>query len=279
MSPDLDMYAEADSPALCDDACLPLPGERAVNAAPRSLIDRATHFCPGCHHGIAHRLVAELLDEMALREKAICVASIGCAAFIYNFLDVDVLEAPHGRGPAVGTGLKRARPDAFVFTYQGDGDLASIGIAEIIHAATRGENMSIVFVNNTVYGMTGGQMAPTTLVGQKTTTCTDGRCPKRDGAPIRMTEIMAGLGGTAYAARMSLHSVKHIRDAKKALRRSFEVQEAKQGLGFVELLAGCPTNWRLDPVRANERIPKEMIPVFPLGVFKDGAARNVRTEA
>ena len=272
MTPDLDEFAAPEDIAACDLTCAPLPGERAVNTHPQSLLERATHFCPGCHHGIVHRIVAELLDEMNLREKAVCIASIGCSAFIYNYIDVDVLEAPHGRGPAAGTGVKSARPDAFVFTYQGDGDLASIGIAEIIHAAARGENMSIVFVNNTVYGMTGGQMAPTTLPGQKTTTCPEGRCAEREGGPIRMTEIIAGLDGTAYAARVSLHDVKHIRQAKKALRRAFEVQERKLGLGFVELLSGCPTNWRLSAVASNERIAKEMIPAFPLGVFKDAPA-------
>ena len=271
MTPDLDTFTTPEEVAACDLTCAPLPGERAVNMHPASLIERATHFCPGCHHGIVHRIVAELIDEMKLREKCICVASIGCSAFIYNYLDIDVLEAPHGRGPAAGTGLKRARPDSFVFTYQGDGDLAAIGIAEIIHAANRGENMSVVFVNNTVYGMTGGQMAPTTLVGQKTTTCAGGRDQGHEGGPIRMTEIIAGLDGVAYAARVSLHDVKHIRQAKKALRRAFEVQEAKEGMGFVEFLSGCPTNWRMDAVRANERIASEMIPAFPLGVFKDRA--------
>lgn len=247
----------------------PLPGETLVFDGPESYVDRATHYCPGCHHGIAHRLVAELIDEMQLREKTLCVGSIGCSVFIYNYINVDAVEAPHGRAPAVATGVKRARPDNFVFTYQGDGDLASIGIAEIMHAANRGERISVVFVNNTVYGMTGGQMAPTTLVGQKTTTCPGGRCLEREGGPIRMAEIIGGLGGTAYAARVSLDSVKNIRDAKKALRRAFEVQTENIGLGFVELLSGCPTNWHMDAVQANTRIREEMIPYFPLGVFKD----------
>ena len=244
-------------------------GEELVFSRPSSLIDVATHYCPGCHHGVAHRLVAELIDEMGLADKAILVSSIGCSVFSYNYLDVDAIEAPHGRGPAAASGIKRAVPDSFVFTYQGDGDLASIGMAEIMHAANRGERFSVVFINNTVYGMTGGQMAPTTLIGQSTTTCPDGRCLEREGSPIRMTEIIAMLGGTAYAARGSLDSVKNIRQAKKMLKRAFEVQIAGEGFGFVELLSGCPTNWRADAVKANKRITDEMIPYFPLGVFKD----------
>ncbi len=256
-----------------DMTCKPqvdlLPGETLVFDQPFSLLDTPTHYCPGCHHGVAHRLVAELLDEMALRENAICIGSIGCSVFIYNYLNVDTVEAPHGRAPAVATGAKRARPDKFVFSYQGDGDLASIGMGEIIHAANRGERLSVVFVNNTVYGMTGGQMAPTTLLGQKTTTCPAGRSLEREGAPIRMAEIIAGLGGTVYAARGSLDSVPNIRQAKKMMRRAFEAQTRNLGFGFVELLSACPTNWRMDPVKANQRIASEMIPYFPLGVYKD----------
>ena len=268
MSPDLDTITPA---ALAPEGpdCTPLPGETLVSGRPESLIDRVTHYCPGCHHGVAHTLVAELIDEMHLRDKAICVSSIGCSVFIYNYIDVDAVEAPHGRGPAAATGVKHARPEAFVFTYQGDGDLASIGMAEIMHAANRGERFSVVFVNNTVYGMTGGQMAPTTLIGQKTTTCPGGRCLEREGSPIRMAEIIGSLGGTAFAARASLDSVKNIRDAKKAIRKAFEAQINDVGFGFVELLSGCPTNWHLDPVSANKRIREEMIPYFPLGTFKD----------
>ena len=243
--------------------------EQLVFDRPESVVDRATHYCPGCHHGIAHRLVGELLDEMQLAENAILVSSIGCSVFLYNYLKVDSVEAAHGRAPATATGVKRARPDNFVFTYQGDGDLASIGLAEIMHCANRGERVSVVFVNNTVYGMTGGQMAPTTLIGQKTTTCPGGRCKGSEGMPIRMAEIIAGLGGTVYSARVSLNNVKNIRAAKKALRKSFECQVKGLGFGFVELLSGCPTNWKMTPVQANERIEKEMIPYFPLGTFKD----------
>lgn len=243
--------------------------EKIVFDRPQSVIDRATHYCPGCHHGVAHRLVGELMDEMNLADKVIMTTSIGCSVFLYNYLDVDAVEAPHGRAPAVATGVKRARPDHFVFTYQGDGDLASIGMAEIMHAANRGEKISVVFVNNTVYGMTGGQMAPTTLIGQTTTTTPAGRCMAHEGAPIRMTEIIASLGGVAFAARGSLDCVKNIRKAKKYLKKAFEFQLNGTGFGFVELLSACPTNWKMTPLQANERIQTEMIPYFPLGVYKD----------
>jgi 2-oxoglutarate ferredoxin oxidoreductase subunit beta len=213
--------------------------------------------------------VAELLDELPLTENTIAVSSIGCSVFLYNYIKADTVEAPHGRAPAVATGVKRARGDKFVFTYQGDGDLASIGMAEIMHCANRGERVSVVFVNNTVYGMTGGQMAPTTLIGQKTTTCPGGRCQDREGSPIRMSEIIAQLGGTAFCARGSLDSVKNIRQAKKYMRQAFEAQTKGLGFGFVELLSACPTNWKMNPVKANQRIETEMIPYFPLGVFKD----------
>lgn len=245
--------------------------EELVFTRPQSMVDRATHYCPGCHHGIAHRLVAELLDELELTENTVAVSSIGCSVFLYNYIKVDTVEAPHGRAPAVATGVKRARGDKFVFTYQGDGDLASIGMAEIMHAANRGERITVVFVNNTVYGMTGGQMAPTTLIGQKTTTCPGGRCKDREGAPIRMSELIAQLGGVAYCARGSLDSVKNIRQAKKYLKRAFEIQKGGVGFSFVELLSGCPTNWRMSALAANKRITEEMIPYFPLGVYRDVA--------
>jgi 2-oxoglutarate ferredoxin oxidoreductase subunit beta len=245
------------------------PKEKPAFILPKVLADRPTHYCPGCHHGIAHRLVAETLEELGLVEKSICVSSIGCSVFIYNYLMVDTVEAPHGRAPAVATGVKRARTDAFVYTYQGDGDLASIGLSEILHAANRGEKFSVVFVNNTVYGMTGGQMAPTTLIGQKTTTCPGGRCRDREGLPLRVTEIIANFGAVGYAARGSLDTVKNILQAKKMVRKAFESQVKGAGFGFVELLATCPTNWRMTPLKANERVAAEMIPYFPLGVYKD----------
>jgi len=243
--------------------------EKPAFVLPEVIADRATHYCPGCHHGISHRLVAECLTELDLVEKSICVSAIGCSVFIYNYIKVDTVEAPHGRAPAVATGVKRARPDNFVFTYQGDGDLASIGLAEIVHAANRGERLSVVFVNNTVYGMTGGQMAPTTLIGQKTTTCPGGRCRDREGMPLKMAELMASLGGVVYSARVATNNVKNIRQAKKALLKAFECQTKGLGFGFVEMLSACPTNWRMTPVKANERVAEELIPYFPLGVYKD----------
>ena len=190
--------------------------EKIVFQRPESVIDRPTHYCPGCSHGIIHRIVGELLDEMELTQDTILVSSIGCSVFLYNYLDVDAVEAMHGRAPAVATGVKRARKDKFVFTYQGDGDLASIGLAEIMHAANRGERISVVFVNNTIYGMTGGQMAPTTLIGQKTTTCPDGRCSEHDGAALKMAEIIGSLGGVAYSARVAVDSPKHINPGQES---------------------------------------------------------------
>ncbi len=231
--------------------------------------DKQTHYCPGCHHGIAHRLITEVLHEMDLAGRTILVPSVGCSAFIYDYMVLDCIESPHGRASAVATGVKRARPDCIVFAYQGDGDMGAIGIAEAIHAANRGEKITAFFVNNTIYGMTGGQLAPTTLVGQKTTTSPAGRSMGTEGGPIHMTEIMAQLDGVVYASRCALNSVKNIRAAKKAIRTGFEIQEAGIGYSFVELLCGCPTNWRMDAISANERIATEMIPVFPLGVFKD----------
>ena len=245
--------------------------EQLVFTRPEVLADVATHYCPGCQHGVVHRIVAECLEEYGLVEKTIAVSSIGCSVFLYNYILVDTVEAPHGRAPAVATGVKRARTDAFVFAYQGDGDLASIGMAEIMHAANRGERISVIFVNNTVYGMTGGQMAPTTMVGQKTTTCPGGRCMEREGGPIHMSEIIATLGGVAYCARTAVNTIKNIAQTKRAIRRAFETQIKGEGFGFVEVLATCPTNWRMSSVAANERVGKEMIPEFPLGVFKDAA--------
>ncbi|ACS81869.1 thiamine pyrophosphate-dependent enzyme [Maridesulfovibrio salexigens] len=239
-----------------------------------AIVDVPTHYCPGCQHGIAHRLAGELLSEMGLTENTLLVTSIGCSVFLYNYLNVDSVEAPHGRAPAVATGVKRARGDKFVLSYQGDGDLASIGMAEIMHCANRGEKVSIIFVNNTVYGMTGGQMAPTTMEGQKTTTSPNGRDPMKEGQAIKMAEIIASLGGTAYAARVALNNVKNIRKAKKAMKKAFEVQQQGLGFGFIELLATCPTNWRMTPVQANERVESEMIPYFPLGVYKDVTAED-----
>ncbi len=244
-------------------------GERLVFDAPASQTDRPTHYCPGCHHGIAHRLVAEVLDDLGVADRTILVASVGCSAFSYDYFDVDALEAQHGRACAVATGVRRAHPGCVVFTYQGDGDMAAIGLAESVHAANRGELITAVFINNTVYGMTGGQTAPTTLIGQKTTTSPEGRRLLGEGGPLRMAELMAGLDGVAYACRCALDSVAHVRAARKALRRAFEAQLLGRGFGFVELLSGCPTNWHMTPQAANRRIAEEMIPVFPLGETKN----------
>lgn len=226
-------------------------------------------FCPGCDHGIAIRLVGELLDELDLREKTISSTSVGCSVFLYNFLDIDCVEAPHGRALASATGVKRAKPDNFVFTYSGDGDFASIGLAESMHTALRGERISSICINNTTYGMTGGQLGPTTLMGQKTTTSPTGRNRDYYGYPIKIAEQIALCDGTAFSARVALDSVQHINQAKQALKKAFQVQLEGKGFGFVEILSSCPTNWHMSPEEAHERIRNEMIPVFPLGVFKD----------
>ncbi len=246
------------------------PGqEKLVYTLPKCMNDIPTHFCPGCHHGIIHRLVAQAIDEFDLQDNTICVGSVGCSVFIYNYIDVDSVEAPHGRAPAVATGVKRARPENFVFAYQGDGDLAAIGLSEIIHCANRGERVTIIFVNNTVYGMTGGQMAPTTLVGQKTTTSPYGRREDKEGYPLKMAEILGSLEGTAFSARVAVNNIKNILKAKKALKKAFQVQLQDIGFGFVEFLSACPTNWHMSPLDANKRIETELMPYFPLGIFKD----------
>ena len=226
-------------------------------------------FCPGCDHGVAVRLVAEVLEELGLREKTIFVASIGCSVTVYDFLNVDSLEAPHGRALAEATGIKRAQPDKFVFTYQGDGDFASIGLAESLHAALRGENLSAICINNTTYGMTGGQLGPTTLVGQVTTTSPTGRNTEYYGYPIKIAEHIALCDGTAYSARVSLDTVANIKKAKQAIKTAFEVQIKGLGFGFVEILSTCPTNWKMSPEKAHDRVKNEMMPIFKPGVFKD----------
>jgi 2-oxoglutarate ferredoxin oxidoreductase subunit beta len=236
---------------------------------PASLTDKAFHFCPGCHHGIVHRLVAEALDHFDIRERTIGVASVGCSVFLYDYFAVDVIEAPHGRAPAVATGTKRVLDDRIVFTYQGDGDLAAIGTAEIIHAANRGENITVIFVNNSIYGMTGGQMAPTTLLGQRSTTSPYGRDHLRDGYPIKMTEMLAALEGPALVARVAVDRPANVRKARRVIRRAFEMQVEGKGFSFVEVLSACPTNWGLSPLEATRRVADEMIPYFPLGVMKE----------
>lgn len=241
----------------------------AVFARPRSMTEQKTHYCPGCTHGIIHRMVAEVIDELGIREDTVGVAPVGCAVFLYNYLDIDMQESAHGRAPAVATGIKRVLPDRIVFTYQGDGDLASIGTAEIIHAAARGENITTVFVNNAIYGMTGGQMAPTTLPGQFSTTSRTGRNLRTAGFPIRVSEMLAALDGVAYISRVSVHNPAHVIKAKRAFLKAFTVQ--KQGLGFsmVEVLSTCPTNWGLKPTDALLWLEKTMIPYYPLGEVKN----------
>lgn len=239
-----------------------------VYERPQSLASVYTHYCPGCTHGVAHRLLAEALDELGLRERAILVAPVGCAVFAYQYFNVDGVEAAHGRAPAMATGIKRVQPDNIVITYQGDGDLASIGTAEILHAAARGERITTIFVNNAIYGMTGGQMAPTSLPGQKTTSSPMGRDPRMAGFPLKMSEILAQTEGAAYIVRRSLHDVKNIRKAKKAIVTALKVQQ--QGLGFsmVELLSTCPTNWGLTPAESLQWVEDNMLPQYPLGDYK-----------
>lgn len=236
---------------------------------PESLDNQSTHYCPGCTHGIIHRLIAEVIDELEIREETIGVAPVGCAVLCYEYFDVDMHEASHGRAPAVATGVKRVHPDKTVFTYQGDGDLASIGTAEIVHAANRGENITTIFINNAIYGMTGGQMAPTSLEGQKTTTSPYGRNIKDSGNPIKMTEMLAVLDGPAYIARVSVHNPKEIRKAKKAIKRAFEMQLEGKGFALVEVLSTCPTNWGITPTDSLKWLEDRMLPKYPLDVFKD----------
>lgn len=238
---------------------------------PGSLTAARFHYCPGCGHGVAHRLLAETIDELGLRERTVGVAPVGCSILMYNYMDLDMQEAAHGRAPAVATGIKRVLPDRIVFTYQGDGDLASIGTAEIIHAAARGENITVIFINNANYGMTGGQMAPTTLPGQKTTTSPFGRDVKRAGYPLRMAELLAGLDGPAYVARAALCSPAETAKAKKHIRRAFQIQERGLGFSMVEILSACPNNWGMDPVEALRWVEERMTACYPLGVFKDTA--------
>ena len=236
---------------------------------PKMLTDVPMHYCPGCTHGIIHRLVAEALDELGAQDKAIGVAPVGCAVFAYDYFNCDMFQAAHGRAPAVATGAKRVHPDKVVFTYQGDGDLASIGAAEIVHAAARGENITVIFVNNAIYGMTGGQMAPTTLIGQKTTTSPLGRDAKANGHPIRVSEMLATLDGPALIERVSVHDVKHVLAAGKAIKKAFKYQIEGKGFSMIEVLSTCPTNWGQTPVEALKWLESSMIPQYPLGVYKE----------
>ena len=233
------------------------------------LTDTPFHYCPGCTHGIAHRLVAEVLEEIGAEGKAIGVAPVGCAVFAYKYFNCDMQEAAHGRAPAVATGIKRVCPDKVVFAYQGDGDLASIGMAETVHAAARGENITVIFINNSIYGMTGGQMAPTTLIGQKATTCQSGRDALLNGNPVNVAEMLAQLKGPAYIARVGMWDLRHVMEAKRAIRKAFDNQVQGKGFSMVEILSTCPTNWGMSPVEALEWSKNESTKTFPLGVFKD----------
>ena len=235
----------------------------------RLLTDEVFHYCPGCTHGIIHRLIAEVLEEMGVGDRSVGVAPVGCAVFAYKYFNFDMYEAAHGRAPAVATGIKRARPDSCVFTYQGDGDLASIGAAEIVHAAHRGEKITAVFVNNAIYGMTGGQMAPTTLVGQKATTSPYGRDENHAGKPLRVCEMLATIPGAVFVERVSVHDVKHIIQAKKAIKKAFQAQMEGKGFSIVEVLSSCPTNWGKTPIEALKWLQENMIPYYPLGNFKN----------
>jgi len=246
----------------------PLPNETLVYRRPPTLSETITHYCPGCTHGVAHRLVAEVIDELGLTERTIGVAPVGCSVFAYNYLEFDFAEAAHGRAPAMATGIKRIYPDRIVFAYQGDGDLASIGMAEITHAAGRGENITVIFINNAIYGMTGGQMAPTTLPGQKTTSSPNGRDIELMGLPFKMAEMLGGMQGSAYVVRRSLHNVKEINRAKKAIRKAFQTQQAGLGFSLVELLSSCPTNWGLSAPAALKWVEDRMVPYYPLGDYK-----------
>jgi len=246
---------------------------------PKSLKPVPFRLCPGCGHGILHRLIAEIIDEFGIREKTIGFAPVGCAVFAYDYFNFDILEVAHGRPPAAATAIKRLLPDRFVFTYQGDGDLAAIGTAEMVHAANRGENFTAIFVNNATYGMTGGQMAPTTLLGQKTTTTQEGRDAKITGYPLKVSEMLSVLDGTSFIQRTSLDSPKNVLDTKKALKKAFQYQLDGKGFSFVEVLSPCPTDWWMSPQEAISWMRKNMISTFPLGVIKDKYSSNSKSQA
>ncbi len=240
-----------------------------VTKRPESLVDIPTHYCPGCGHSVVHRLIAETMDELDIRKRTICIAPVGCAVFADKYFNCDAIQGPHGRGPAMATGIKRSRPDTIVFSYQGDGDLASIGMAEIVHAAARGENITVIFINNTIYGMTGGQMAPTTLVGQVATTAPKGRNEKLQGNPINVSEMLSQLKSAKYIERVSVDTPQNVMKAKKAIKKAFQNQIDGVGFSFVEVLSICPTNWGVDPIKALDFLRDKMMPQYPLGVFKD----------
>jgi 2-oxoglutarate/2-oxoacid ferredoxin oxidoreductase subunit beta len=233
------------------------------------LTDATMHYCPGCTHGVIHKLVAESLVELNVLDKTIAVAPVGCAVFAYEYFNCDAQEAAHGRAPAVATGIKRVHPDNVVFTYQGDGDLASIGTAEIVHAAMRGENITVIFVNNAIYGMTGGQMAPTTLIGQRTTTSQSGRSQAGQGLPLRISEMLATVEGVAFLARVAVHTIPRLNAAKRSIKKAFQMQLSGRGFSMVEVLSTCPTNWGISPVDSLRWVEENMVPRYPLAVYKD----------
>ena len=241
---------------------------------PKSLTDAPFHYCPGCTHGIVHRLVAEVIDELGIEGRTIGIAPVGCSVMAYNYFTVDMIEAAHGRAPAVATGVKRANPENIVFTYQGAGDLASIGTAETVHSAARNENITIIFINNAIYGMTGGQMAPTSLPGQVTQTSPYGRDVKLCGYPVKICEMLSALEGPEYLERVAVNNVKNVKNAKKAIKKAFQNQIDGKGFSLVEVLSSCPTNWGMTPQKALEWIDEKMIPYYPLGVYKDRSAAN-----
>ena len=245
---------------------------------PHALTDAPLHYCPGCTHGIIHRLVAEAIDEFGIEGKTIGIAPVGCSVMAYNYFACDMVQAAHGRAPAVATGVKRANPDNIVFTYQGDGDLASIGMAETVHSAARNENITVIFVNNAIYGMTGGQMAPTSLPGQVTQTSPYGRDVKHCGWPIRVSEMLATLEGPEYITRVAVNNVKNVKNAKKAIKKAFQNQIEGKGFSLVEVVSACPTNWGMTPKQALEWIESDMLPYYPLGVFKDRSEKGGATE-
>jgi len=243
--------------------------ENLVYDKPRLMNNTPMHYCPGCSHGVVHKLIAEVIEEMGMEEKTIGIAPVGCAVFAYNYLDIDWQEAAHGRAPAVATAVKRLNPDKMVFTYQGDGDLAAIGTAETIHACNRGENIVIVFINNAIYGMTGGQMAPTTLLDMKTSTSPYGRTSELNGYPLKISDLLALLDGTCLVTRQAVHTTPAVRKAKKALRKAFENSMEKKGTSVVEFVSNCPSGWKLTPEQANQWLEQHMFPKYPLGDLKD----------
>ena len=242
---------------------------KTIFKKPDSINNKNFTYCPGCHHGIIHRIVGEVIDELGIRERAAIVAPVGCSVFAFEFFNIDGTQAAHGRAPAVATGIKRTNPDMIVFTYQGDGDLAAIGTAEIVHAAARRENITVIFVNNAIYGMTGGQMAPTTLIGQKSTTTPFGRSAKANGFPVKMSEMLSQLEGPVYIERTAVYTPQLVMKTKKAIKKAFQNQVDGKGFSMVEVLSTCPTNWGVSPVKAETWLKENMIPYYPLGVYKD----------